>query len=62
VTLGPWELNTVVTNLGNSHRAVFGTFNENRRTGQLEWFLTPMNARALKVVFSRHFGAGGEED
>jgi outer membrane receptor protein involved in Fe transport len=62
VTLGPWELNTVVTNLGNSHRAVFGTFNENRRTGQLERFLTPMNARALKVVFSRHFGAGGEED
>jgi len=62
ITLGPWEVNTVVTNLFNSQAAVFGTFNENRRTGQLERFLTPMNARALKVVLSRHFGAASEDD
>ncbi len=53
---GPWELNAVVSNLFNSHRAIFGTFNENRQSGNLERFLTPMNARSLKVVVSRQFG------
>ena len=43
-------------NVFNSKRAVFGTFNENRQTGQLERFLTPLNARALKVVLRRSFG------
>jgi iron complex outermembrane recepter protein len=62
ITAGPWELNTVVTNVFNSHKAIFGTFNENRQTGELERFLTPMNARALKLVVSRHFGPGGEAD
>jgi iron complex outermembrane recepter protein len=57
LTVGPWELNTVVTNLFNSHHAIFGTFNENRRTGRLERFLTPMNARGIKLVVSRTFGA-----
>jgi outer membrane receptor protein involved in Fe transport len=60
VNLGPWEANAIVTNLFNSHRAVFGTFNENRRTGELERFLTPLNARAVKLVLSRRFGAAGE--
>jgi outer membrane receptor protein involved in Fe transport len=58
LNFGPWEVNAVVNNLFNSHRAVFGTFNENRQTGELERFLTPMNARSLKVVVSRSFGRG----
>lgn len=62
ITVGPWELNTVVTNLFNSHAAIFGTFNENRQTGELTRFLTPMNARTLKVVLSRSFGAAGDGD
>jgi iron complex outermembrane receptor protein len=60
--VGAWELNTVVTNVFNSHRASFGTFNENRQTGVLERFLTPINARAVKVVLSRRFGGGAEAD
>ncbi len=59
---GPWEINAVLTNVFNSHRAIFGTFNENRQTGNLERFLTPMNARALKVVVSREFGGSGGDD
>ena len=30
-----------MNNVFDSHAAVFGTFNENRRTGELERFLTP---------------------
>jgi iron complex outermembrane receptor protein len=56
LTLHDWELSTVVTNLLNSHAAVFGTFNENRRTGQLERFLTPAGARSVKVIVRRGFG------
>ena len=51
-----WELSAVVTNAFNSKSAIFGTFNENRQTGALERFLTPMNARAFKVVIRRSFG------
>ena len=51
-----WELAAVVTNAFNSHSATFGTFNENRQTGALERFLTPMNARSFKVVVRRSFG------
>jgi hypothetical protein len=49
-------LSAVVTNAFNSKSAIFGTFNENRQTGALERFLTPMNARAFKVVIRRSFG------
>jgi outer membrane receptor protein involved in Fe transport len=56
LTRGDWELSAVVTNVLNSHSAVFGTFNENRRTGELERFLTPLGARAVKVVVRRGFG------
>jgi iron complex outermembrane recepter protein len=52
-----WEISAVVTNLFNSHRAVFGTFNENRQTGVLERFLTPLNARSFKLIVRRGFGA-----
>jgi outer membrane receptor protein involved in Fe transport len=51
-----WELSAVVTNAFNRHSAIFGTFNENRQTGALERFLTPMNARSFKVVIRRTFG------
>jgi iron complex outermembrane recepter protein len=61
IELGAWEVNTVVSNLFNTHRANFGTFNENRQTGELERFLTPVNARSVKVVLSRHFGRGSDD-
>jgi iron complex outermembrane receptor protein len=56
LTRGDWELSAVVTNVFDTHDAVFGTFNENRRTGELERFLTPAGARAVKVVVRRGFG------
>jgi iron complex outermembrane receptor protein len=51
-----WEVSAVVSNLFDSHRPIFGTFNENRGTGVLERFLTPLNARAFKLVVRRAFG------
>jgi iron complex outermembrane recepter protein len=56
LTRGDWELSAVVTNVCDSHAAIFGTFNENRRTGELERFLTPLGARGVKVVVRRGFG------
>ena len=56
LTRGDWELSAVVTNVFDSHAAVFGTFNENRRTGELERFLTPLGARAVKLVVRRGLG------
>jgi outer membrane receptor protein involved in Fe transport len=47
ITRGPWEVSAIVTNVFNSHAATFGTFNENRRSGQLERFLTPLGARTI---------------
>jgi iron complex outermembrane receptor protein len=52
-----WEISAVVTNVLNSDGAVFGTFNENRQTGVLERFLTPLNGRSLKLIVRRGFGA-----
>ena len=51
-----WELSVIVANVFNYQGAIFGTFNENRQNGTLERFLTPMNARTLKVVLRRGFG------
>ncbi|MGH7567622.1 MAG: TonB-dependent receptor [Gemmatimonadales bacterium] len=53
---GGWGVTVFVANLLASRRAVFGTFNENRQTGALERFFTPMQARALRVVVRRQFG------
>jgi iron complex outermembrane receptor protein len=53
-----WEVSAVAQNLLDSHRPIFGTFNQNRQTGALERFLTPLNARAFKVVVRRAFGGG----
>ena len=51
-----WELSAVVTNLFNYRGAVFGTFNENRQSGALERFLTPMHGRSFKFIVRRGFG------
>jgi len=51
-----WEVSAVASNLLNSHRPVFGTFNENRQTGVLERFMTPLSARSFKLVVRRSFG------
>jgi iron complex outermembrane recepter protein len=51
-----WEISAVATNVFNSHRPIFGTFNENRQSGELERFLTPLNARSFKLVIRRSFG------
>jgi len=56
IMLGQWEVNAVLSNVFNSHSAIFGTFNENRNTGELERFLTPLNARSIKVILKREFG------
>jgi iron complex outermembrane recepter protein len=55
-----WEISAVVSNIFDSHRPIFGTFNENRQTGQLERFLTPLNARAFKLIVRRSFGGSPE--
>jgi outer membrane receptor protein involved in Fe transport len=55
-----WEISGAVANLFDSRRAIFGTFNENRRTGDLERFLTPMTARTLRLTLSRSFGGAPE--
>jgi iron complex outermembrane recepter protein len=55
-----WEVSAIASNVFNSHRPVFGTFNENRQTGQLERFLTPLNARSLKLVVRRSFGGDAQ--
>ncbi|HEV7992163.1 MAG TPA: hypothetical protein VGP25_10075 [Gemmatimonadaceae bacterium] len=45
-----------MTNLFDTRRATFGTFNENRQTGSVERFLTPVNGRAVKVTLRRAIG------
>jgi outer membrane receptor protein involved in Fe transport len=57
VSLRGWDISGVVINAFDTHRAIFGTFNENRRTGDLERFLTPMTARTVRLVIGRSFGA-----
>jgi outer membrane receptor protein involved in Fe transport len=61
VARGAWNVGAIVTNLFDSRRATFGTFNENRGTGALERFLTPVGARAAKLVIRRTFGDRGDE-
>ncbi|HXE58340.1 MAG TPA: TonB-dependent receptor [Gemmatimonadales bacterium] len=52
---GPWEVTAIVTNLLDETYASFGTFNENRNTGEIERFLTPGQTRAFKLVVRRGF-------
>jgi iron complex outermembrane recepter protein len=55
-----WEISAVISNVLDSHRPIFGTFNENRQTGALERFLTPLNARSIKIIVRRAFGAASD--
>lgn len=57
VDAGEWRTSLVVTNMFDSHRATFGTFNENRRTGDLERFLTPLTGRAFSIEVRRTFSS-----
>jgi iron complex outermembrane receptor protein len=56
-----WDFSAVVTNLLNSHDPIFGTFNANAQTGELERFLTPLNARTFSFVVRRTFGNRGAD-
>ena len=56
-----WDFSGVVTNVLNNHDPVFGTFNANEGTGQLERFLTPLNARTFVFKISRTFGPRGQD-
>ena len=49
---------TVVTNVLDNHDPVFGTFNANEGTGQLERFLTPLTARTFTFTPSASYSAG----
>ena len=60
-TLGAWEISGIVTNLFDTHDAIFGTFNENRQTGELDRFLTPLNARTLKLILRREIEASQDD-
>ncbi|MEO8879250.1 MAG: TonB-dependent receptor [Gemmatimonadaceae bacterium] len=60
-TLRNWDFSGVMTNVLNNHDPVFGTFNANAGTGQLERFLTPLNARILVFKISRSFGPRGQD-
>lgn len=53
---GGWEVVGIVTNMFDTRSATFGTFNENRQTGVLERFLTPVNGRAVKLTLRRAIG------
>jgi len=57
-----WDFSTVVTNVLNNHDPIFGTFNANARTGDLERFLTPLNARTITFIVRRSFGNRGSDD
>ena len=56
-----WDFSGVVTNLFNNHDAMFGTYNANAGTGQLERFLTPLNARSFVFKIARTFGPRGQD-
>jgi outer membrane receptor protein involved in Fe transport len=53
---GDWSVQGIVNNVFDSDAAVFGTFNENGRTGELERFLTPVSPPSVRVVLERKFG------
>ena len=61
-TYKAWDFSAVVTNVLNNHDPVFGTFNSNAQTGELERFLTPLNARTFSFILRRSFGNRGADD
>ncbi|MDQ2931933.1 MAG: TonB-dependent receptor [Gemmatimonadota bacterium] len=56
-----WGFSGVMTNVLNNHSPMYGTYNANAGTGQLERFLTPLNARILVFKISRTFGPRGQD-
>jgi len=48
-----WQLSLIADNLLDSHAAIFGTFNVDRQSSMLERFLTPMNARTVRLAVRR---------
>jgi hypothetical protein len=62
ISIRQWILSLAASNLTDSHRAIFGTFNQNERTGELERFLTPMDARTIRLSISKLFGPSGPPD
>ena len=54
--IGPWEVAGVVTNVFDSEKPTFGTFNINQTNDQLERFLTPPQPRQFKVILQLSFG------
>jgi outer membrane receptor protein involved in Fe transport len=56
-----WNFSGVVSNVLNNHDPMFGTFNANAGTGQLERFLTPLNARSFVFKIARTFGPRGQD-
>lgn len=56
-----WDFSGVVNNVVNNHSPMFGTYNANGQTGQLERFLTPLNARIFVFKISRAFGPRGQD-
>ncbi|HUL71357.1 MAG TPA: TonB-dependent receptor [Gemmatimonadales bacterium] len=59
--VGRWELSGVASNLFDARGPVFGTFNENGQTGEVERFLTPASHRAFKVIVRVGIGANPQE-
>lgn len=55
-----WDVSGVVTNVLDNHDPMFGTYNANAGTGQLERFFTPLIARTFVFKISRTFGPRGE--
>jgi iron complex outermembrane receptor protein len=54
-TLRAWRVHVVVSNALDARAAVFGAFNENRRSAMLERFLTPLAPRTVTVALERAF-------
>lgn len=54
--VGGWTVQGIVSNVFDSDAAVFGTFNENGLTGELERFFTPATPRSFRLVLRRGFG------
>jgi outer membrane cobalamin receptor len=54
-----WEIEGLVANVFNRKYAIFGTFNEDRQTGEIERFVTPALPRTFKLILRRSFGSQG---
>ena len=52
-----WAIDWIIHNLFNTDDAMFGTFNLNQGSGELERFLTPINGRSLRFGVRRSLRA-----